>query len=69
MFKDGELTRSRIMPPFEQEAIRAKCVHTSGMFVEFPMVDVETSIPARLEKIVTVYPDRWAIKSNNYEST
>ena len=57
------------MPPSEQEATRAKCVHPSEMFVEFSMVDVETSIPARFEKIVTAQPDRWAIKSNNYEST
>ena len=57
------------IPPSDQEAIRAKRVHPLGMFVGFPMVDVEKSIPARFEKIVTMYPDRWAIKSNNYEST
>jgi len=37
------------LPP-EQEAIRAKCVHPTGTFVEFPIEDVETSIPARFEK-------------------
>lgn len=42
------------MPRSEQEAIRAKRVHPLGMFVGFPMVDVETSIPARFEKIVTL---------------
>jgi amino acid adenylation domain-containing protein len=48
--------------PAEQEAIRAKCVHPSGTFLEFPMEDVETSIPARFEKIVRTYPDRLAVK-------
>ena len=28
------------------------CFHPSGTFVEFPIEDVETSIPARFEKIV-----------------
>lgn len=41
------------LPP-EQEAIRAKCFHPSGTVVEFPIEDVETSIPARFEKIVRV---------------
>jgi hypothetical protein len=36
--------------PPEQQAIRDKCFHPSGTFVEFPMEDVETSIPARFEK-------------------
>ena len=50
------------LPP-EQEAIRAKCFHPSGVFVEFPMDDVETSIPARFEKIVRMYPERVAVKT------
>ena len=49
------------LPP-EQEAIRAKCFHPSGTFVEFPIEDVETSIPARFEKIVRMYGDRLAAK-------
>jgi amino acid adenylation domain-containing protein len=51
--------------PAEQEAIRAKCFHPSGMFVEFPKEDVEASIPARFEKIVSMYPERIAIKTTN----
>jgi amino acid adenylation domain-containing protein len=47
----------------EQQAIRDKCVHPSGTFVEFPIEDVETSIPARFEKIVQKYPDRLAVKT------
>ena len=30
------------LPP-EQQAIRDKCFHPSGTFVEFPIEDVETS--------------------------
>ena len=43
------------LPP-EQQAIREKCYHPSGTFVEFPIEDVETSIPERFEKIVRLYP-------------
>lgn len=50
------------LPP-EQETVRAKCFHPSGRFVEFPAADVETSIPARFEKIVKTYPHRIAIKA------
>jgi len=50
------------LPP-EQQAIRDKCFHPSGTFVEFPVEDVETSIPARFEKIVRMYPERVAIKT------
>jgi amino acid adenylation domain-containing protein len=49
------------LPP-EQQAIRDKCFHPTGMFVEFPIEDVETSIPARFEKIVLQHPDRLAVK-------
>src|SRR6185503_9593762 len=53
--------RSAKLPP-EQQAVRDKCFHPSGTFVEFPIEDVETSIPARFEKIVSQFPDRTAIK-------
>lgn len=56
------------LPP-EQEAIWAKCFHPSGMFVEFPIEDVETSIPARFEKIVRMYPDRLAVKMGDHRLT
>jgi acyl-coenzyme A synthetase/AMP-(fatty) acid ligase/acyl carrier protein len=49
------------LPP-RQQAIRDKCFHPSGTFVEFPIEDVETSIPARFEKIVQQYPERLAVK-------
>jgi acyl-coenzyme A synthetase/AMP-(fatty) acid ligase/acyl carrier protein len=56
------------LPP-EQQAIRDKCFHPSGTFVEFPMEDVETSIPARFEKIVLRNPNRIALKTDSYQIT
>src|ERR1044071_1880910 len=44
--------------PLEQQAIRAKCFHPSGPFVEFPLEDVALSIPARFEKIAAHYAHR-----------
>jgi amino acid adenylation domain-containing protein len=56
------------LPP-EQEAIRAKCVHPTGTFVEFPKKEVEQSIPGRLENIVRTHPDRPALKAKNLSWT
>ena len=53
----SEISASLSKLPPEQEAIRAKCFHPSGTFVEFPIEDVETSIPTRFE-IVRLYPER-----------
>jgi len=44
------------LPP-EQEAIRAKCFHPTGTFVEFKKEEIEQSIPERFEKIVRQYPE------------
>jgi len=52
------------LPP-EQEAIRAKCFHPSGTFVQFPIEDIESSIAERFEKIVGRFPDRLAVKMRN----
>ena len=56
------------LPP-EQEALRAKCFHPSGTFVEFLSEDVEQSVPARFETIARQYANRIAIQSNNQEIT
>lgn len=56
------------LPP-EQEAIRAKCFHPSGRFVEFPKEEIEQSIPERFEKIVRQFPDRVAVKTRNSTQT
>jgi amino acid adenylation domain-containing protein len=55
----------RVAIPPEQQAIRDKCVHPLRTFVEFPIEAVETSIPARFEKIVQLYPGRLAIKDGH----
>src|SRR5262245_5421391 len=52
------------LPP-EQQAIRAKCFHPTGEFVEFRKEEIEQSIPERFEKIVTKYFDRVAIETND----
>lgn len=57
-----------ISPP-SQLAIRAKCFHPSGTYVEFPIEDVETSIPARFEKIAQRYPQRIAVKADHEQLT
>ena len=51
--------------PAEQETIRAQCFNPSGTFIEFSMEDVETSIPARFEKIVKQHPDKIAVKTRD----
>ena len=56
---------SNFPPPPEQQAIRDKCFHPSGKFIEFPKEDVETSIPARFEKIVEQFPNRPALITRN----
>src|SRR5262245_52167083 len=52
------------LPP-EQKAIRDKCFHPTGTFVEFTKEETEQSIPERFEKIVRQYPDRIAVTENN----
>ena len=49
------------IPP-EQQAVRAKCFHPSGSFIEFKKAEIEQSIPDRFEQIVRKYPDRIAVK-------
>jgi acyl-coenzyme A synthetase/AMP-(fatty) acid ligase/acyl carrier protein len=55
--------------PAEQIAIRAKSFHPSGRFAAFPQEDLETSVPARFEKIARLYPDRIAVKSGSDQIT
>ncbi len=46
-----------------QQALQARCFHPSGHFVEFPREDIETSIPARFEKLASEFPGRLAVKT------
>src|ERR1700750_3449064 len=52
------------IPP-QQEGIKAKCFHPTGLFVEFAKEDVETSIPQRFQKIVQRYPHRLALHTEH----
>jgi non-ribosomal peptide synthetase component F len=52
------------LPP-EQEAIRAKCLHPSGDFLDFKKEEIEQSIPDRFEEIVRRFPNRVAVKTRN----
>ena len=47
--------------PAEQEAIRAKCFHPTGAFVEFREEEVGQSITERFAKIVHEFPGRGGI--------
>jgi len=58
------LVSSSKLPP-EQHAIRAKCFHPSGTFVEFSKEEFEQSIPERFEKIACRYSKQLAIKVGN----
>ncbi len=64
-----EFTENMKRLPPEQEAIRAKCFHPSGTFVEFRKKELEQSIPVRFEQQVRRYPDRLAIKTRSHELT
>jgi amino acid adenylation domain-containing protein len=55
--------------PAEQQAIRAKCFHSTGKFVEFPKEEVEQSIPERFEKMVRKHGERLAVRTDNYALT
>jgi amino acid adenylation domain-containing protein len=56
------------LPP-EQQAIRDKCFHPTGKFIEFKKEEVEQSIPERFEQMVDLYPDRLAVKTKNHTFT
>jgi amino acid adenylation domain-containing protein len=56
------------LPP-EQQAIRNKCFHPTGTFVEFPKEELDQSIAERFEKIVAKYRDRIAIKTTDQTLT
>jgi len=58
----SNLTAKQMRLPPQQQAIRDKCFHPTGTFVEFSNEEVEQSIPERFEKIVRRYPDQLAVK-------
>ena len=56
--------QSTTLPP-AQEAIRTKCFHPTGSFVEFDEEVINQSIPERFEMIVRRHPERPAVRTKN----
>ena len=56
------------LPP-QQQAIRDKCYHPTGTFIEFKAQDIEQSIPDRFEAQVQLFPNRLAVKTKDSELT
>jgi len=56
------------IPP-EQQAIRARCFHSSGSFKEFAREELESSVPQRFERIVRLYPENIAVKTADQPTT
>jgi amino acid adenylation domain-containing protein len=56
------------LPP-EQRAIRSKCFHPTGTFVEFSAEEIEQSVPDRFEKIVRMYSERLALVTDDHQFT
>ncbi len=56
------------LPP-QQEAIRAKCFHPTGVFVEFTEDDLERPVSDLFERMVFAHSDRLAVRSRSIELT
>ncbi len=65
----NDLQKHGINHPPEQQGMRDKCFYSPGTFVEFPEEEIQTSIPARFEKMVRMYPDRLAVKDKDRSLT
>ncbi len=48
------------------DTIRAKCLHSRGIFVEFQKEKIEQSIPDRFEQRGRMYPEWLAVKTRNH---
>jgi amino acid adenylation domain-containing protein len=65
----SERTRTFSELPPDQQAIRARCFHPGGTFIDFKKEEIEQSIPFRFEQIVQKYSDRLAIKTKSHQLT
>jgi amino acid adenylation domain-containing protein len=66
----GRATDGRSAEDYDlQLALKAKCFHPTGNFIDFKMSEIEQSIAARFEQVVRKYPDRIAVKTNSHELT
>lgn len=52
-----------------QQAIKAKCFHPAGSFIEFPKEEIEQSISDRFERMAAKYSKRIAVRSKRHELT
>jgi amino acid adenylation domain-containing protein/non-ribosomal peptide synthase protein (TIGR01720 family) len=52
-----------------QQAIKAKCAHPVGSFIEFPKEEIGQSISDRFDRMVAKYSKRIAVKSKRHELT
>ena len=59
----SNFTANQMRLPSEQEAIRGKCFHPTGRFVEFTEDETEQSASQRFEKMVRLHPERLALKA------
>jgi amino acid adenylation domain-containing protein len=55
--------------PPEQRAIRGKCFHPMGTFIEFKQEELDQSISDRFEQQVARYPERIAVRSTRHTLT
>ena len=65
----GEPTNQSFEVPSEWQTTREESFLAPGQFVQFPIEDVDGSIPDRFEKIVRLYPDRLAVKMGDRSLT
>ena len=63
------LSRHTVDIPPQQQAIRDKCFHPTGTFIEFKTEEVEQSIANRFEEQVRRYPERLAVKTREHQMT
>ncbi len=61
----SKFARSPTDLSLRQQAIRDKCFHPTGKFIEFQKEELEQSIPDRFEKIVRMYPGQMAVKNRD----
>jgi len=55
--------------PSQQRAIRERCFHPAGIFIEFKKEEIEQSIPDRFQKQVGMYSQQVAVKSEAQQMT
>src|SRR5215510_10650639 len=53
--------------PESQQTVQDRCIHPTGIFVEFKHEEIEQSIPKRFEQQVCKHPDRLSIESGSQQ--